>query len=123
MMSGEQIREMSRRAAVESRKAGKLPLVVEEEDLAPGVLERHLRSIPFIGDRNPKGFTPLRENRETVEHFVDSSGWGQPGELAETFTEFCASVAERGAGYAYAVVEAGQFQVHIRVYRPGKAKG
>lgn len=117
MMSPATIHAMSRRAVHESRKAGLLPLVVEEEDLAPGVLEKHLRHIPFLGDRNPRGYTPLRDDYGYVEHFVDASGFGAPGEPAETFPEFCRHVRERGAGHAYAVTEAGQFQVYIRVYK------
>lgn len=123
MMSPATIAAMSRKAVRDSRAAGKLPLVIEEEDLAPGVLEQHLRHIPFLGDRNPKGFTPLRdEDGFITEHFVDSSGFGSPGEPAETWDRFCGAVRERGANHAYSISQAGQFQVYIRVFRVGKGR-
>lgn len=122
MMSSAQIHAMSRKAVQDSRKAGKLPLIVEEEDLEPGVLENHLRRMPFLGDRNPRGFTPVRDEDGAVcEHFVDSSGFGSPGEAAETFDQFCAAVRKRGAGFAYSISQAGQFQVYVRVFRTGRA--
>lgn len=122
MMSSETIHAMSRKAAQDSRKAGKLPLVVEEEDLEPGVLEKHLRHLPFLGDRNPRGFTPLKDSDGcVVEHFVDASGWGGEGEAAETFDQFCAAVRKRGANHAYSISEAGQFQVYVRCFKVGRA--
>lgn len=118
MMSIETIRRMSRQAARQSAREGKVPLLVEAEDMAEGVLESHLRHIPFIGDRNPRGYRPLRDaDGSFTEHFCDSSGRGVPGEAAETFDEFCRHVRERGPGFAYAVTEAGQWQAYIRVYR------
>ena len=120
MMSPATIASMSRAAVRRSRAAGLLPRVVEEDDLRmtdEGLLG-HLRGIPFIGDRNPRGFHPLRdEDGQIVELFCDSSGWGSEGEPALTTRGFLEKVREFGPGHAYAISEAGQWQCYIRVYR------
>jgi len=46
--------------------------------------------------------------------FVDSSGFGGPGEPALTIEEFHSKIK---AGFGYAIVEAGQFQVYVGVFR------
>jgi hypothetical protein len=48
------------------------------------------------------------------EYFVDSSGFGSPGEPALTFDQFATKCTE---GMGYAITEAGQFQVYIAEYR------
>ena len=111
MFSPETIRAMSRKAARDSARAGVVPLLVEEEDLEPGVLERHLRGVPFIGDRVPRGY------RKVEDWFVDTSGWGSEDEPAMTQRAFLAKVRENGAGYAYALTEVGQFQGYVGVFR------
>ena len=125
MMSPATIAAMSRAAVRRSRAAGLLPRVVEEDDLrmTDEALLDHLRGIPFIGDRNPRGFHPLRdEDGQIVELFCDSSGWGSEGEPALTTRGFLEKVREFGPGHAYAISEAGQFQVYVRVYRTGPAR-
>jgi hypothetical protein len=137
MMSGSQIAAMSAAAARHSAREGILPLLVEAEDLIADVtLKRHLRGIPFIGDRRPcvfklvnastllgsdRGCVPYRPD-EPKEHYayieVDSSGFGAPGEIAMTGDEFFAAVRKIGPGYAYATVEQGQFQVVVGVFKP-----
>lgn len=47
------------------------------------------------------------------ELFVDSSGFGQPGEAALTIEQFYGRIK---AGYGYGVVDAGQFQVYVGVF-------
>ena len=125
MMSPETIASLSRAAVRRSRAAGLLPRVVEEDDLrmTDAGLLGHLRGIPFIGDRNPRGFTPLRdEDGAIVELFCDSSGWGSEDEPALTQRGFLEKVREFGPGHAYAISEAGQFQVYVRVYRTGPSR-
>lgn len=114
MMSYDTIREMSRRAAAESRRNGTRPRVVEEEDLllSDERLLAHLRPIPFVGDRAT--FRGLR--KASGDLFVDSSGWGAPDEAALTQDQFLAKVRENGPNHAYAVTEAGQFQVWVGVW-------
>ena len=65
---------------------------------------------PNIGDAVPKGW-------ELVEtYFVDSSGFGQIGEPALTVGQF---IEKLEVGFAYAIVETGQFQVHIGKFKKG----
>ncbi|HQR20094.1 MAG TPA: hypothetical protein PKV98_04465 [Burkholderiaceae bacterium] len=130
MMSPQTIRSMSRKAARDSLARGDVPLLVTERDL--GVLDEHLRHMPFLGDRCPRGWKRVpacslvedthglvpfggAEQNHYVE--VDSSGFGGEGEIALTFSQFCQWVSERGAGYGYAIVEAGQFQVVVGIFK------
>lgn len=136
MMSSEQIVALSREAARRSAREGVYPLIVTEEHLETDLaLKRRLRATPFIGNRIPRGWkrlnasallgsdrgcVPLWSDSKERYHFieVDSSGLGTPGELALTFEEFLAAVRKIGPGYGYAMIEQGQFQVVIAVYKP-----
>ncbi len=115
MMSGAQIAELSRQAARKAAREKKYPLLVEQGDIdaCQLLLERgqvpHL-GIPFIGDWRPRGYKPVGEPL-----FVDSSGFGSEREPALTQRQF---VAKLRAGYAYAVIEAGQFQVYVQEFIP-----
>jgi hypothetical protein len=128
-MSPETIRSMSRDAARRSLRNGDVPLLVRDEDR--GVLNEHLRHMPNLGDRCPRGWKRVpacsltastsglvpfygKEMHHYIE--VDSSGWGSPGELALTFGQFCQWVSEAPGELGYAIVEAGQFQVVIGVF-------
>jgi hypothetical protein len=63
-----------------------------------------LRHIPNFGDYRPKGWKLVNT------YFVDSSGMGGEDELAMTFAQFARKARE---GKGYAIIEEGQFQVHI----------
>jgi len=67
-----------------------------------------LKNIPNFGDYRPKGF------EETDILFVDSSGFGQPGESALTISQFIDKIKP---GYGYAIVDVGQFQIHIAEFK------
>ena len=56
---------------------------------------------------------------EVDRFFVDSSGWGEEGEAALTIGQFLKKVK---VGKYYAVIEEGQFQVHVGEYIERKAK-
>lgn len=118
MMSIEYIQSQSRKAARESQKAGKGPLVIEPYMLNDlDMLTEDLSRIPFLGDRTPKGWRKI----DTL--FVDSSGFGAEYEPAMTFRQFAMTVMRNGAGKAYSIAQAGQFQVYINVFQPtGGAK-
>lgn len=68
----------------------------------------NMLGIPNIGDRRSKTWELIDE------FFVDSSGFGQLSEPALTIKEFYAKVK---AGLGYAVIEEGQFQVFIGVFK------
>ena len=67
----------------------------------------HLTAIPDIGDNRPDGWK-LKE-----ELFVDSSGFGELGDSALTIGEFHSKVK---AGFGYATIDSGQFQVFVGVF-------
>lgn len=60
--------------------------------------------IPNLGALVPHGWKLLRA------FFVDASGFGRPGEPAMTVNEYHDSVVP---GRGYAIIQAGQFQVHV----------
>lgn len=110
MMSLETIRDLSREAARKAARAGKVPFTVEAEDIADlkskGASAAG-KMFPFLGSYVPKGWK--RTEREAL-FFVDSSGFGDPGEPAMTISQFYEALE---AGKGYAVIEAGQFQVYV----------
>lgn len=74
-----------------------------------------LRKIPNLGDYEPTTWWDLEERL-----FVDSSGFGLPGEPALTFDQFVRQaqeiVEERGPR-GFAIVETGQFQPYVGVFK------
>ena len=73
----------------------------------------NMRKIPLILTKEINGY----ENTNTF--FVDSSGFGQEGEMALTINQF---LKEIKVGYAYGIIEAGQFQVYISEFKLNKEK-
>lgn len=102
MMSPETISYLARKQARAAAKNGSKPLIIEAEDLPR--IATVIRHIPNIGTYRPRGYKLV----ETL--FVDKSGMGSENEPAMTFTKFCSVVRP---GYAYAIIEEGQFQVVI----------
>lgn len=134
MMSLQQINEMSRKAEERAKARNSHPRQVgtymaENHDR----LAKHMRGLPFIGRYIPDNFE-LVQRQEIAESrhvgpdrlasmacdepylFVDSSGFGSMSEPALTFPEFI-DLVKANPSYAYAIVEAGQFQVVVGVYR------
>lgn len=118
MMSPETIRSLSRDAAAKAAREHKAPFIVWPEDLnewkaklANGQYPSF--PFPFIGDYKPRGF------RKVNEYFVDSSGFGAPGEPALTVSQFLDKLR---SGYGYAITEIGQFQLYVGEYRKAKAR-
>jgi hypothetical protein len=109
MMAIETIRRMSREAAVKAARAHKVPFTVTQDDIVELLAGRTgTIQFPFLGDYVPKGW----ELTDTL--FVDSSGFGRPGEPALTQFQFYTRLKP---GYGYAITEAGQFQVYIGEFR------
>ena len=106
MMDLYTIRSMAQEATQKAAKLNLLPLGVAAEDMEK--ISDYLRYMPNLGDHVPEGYELIQE------HFVDSSGWGTQGGSAITQEEFFEKVQ---VGRYYAVVEAGQFQVHIGEYK------
>ena len=114
MMDSTTIASLNRRAARQASREHRYPTIVEQEDIdyakAALVDGRNPRlDIPFIGEWHPRGYATT-DNL----YFVDSSGFGTRGERALTQGEFLDNLRP---GFAYAIVEAGQFQVYVQEYK------
>jgi hypothetical protein len=85
------------------------------KNLTVDSMESDFRSLPFVPDRRMAD-----EYEEVKQFFVDSSGFGQPGEPALTFAQFMNAarslIESRSAPTYFAITEAGQFQVYIGAY-------
>jgi len=108
MMSLNQIRSLASKHASRAKRLGIVPLVITESNLKTIRGPKHSPKIPFIGDFVPEGFYVSDRSL-----FVDSSGMGQAGELALTQEQF---LGQLEIGKAYAIIEAGQFQVVVGVF-------
>ena len=98
MMSLSQIRDMSARQARKASRLHKKPYLFEEEDRTT------FPPFPFpnIGDYRPKGW-------ELIDNFmVDKTGFGASDEPALTTEQL---IRRLKAGYGYAIIEEGQFQI------------
>lgn len=100
MMTLEQIDNRSHEAAKRAAQTKKVPFMIYAGDLQ----SMPPFPFPFIGTYRP----PEYELIET--YFVDSSGFGAPGEPALTVDQFKARIK---VGKAYAILEVGEFQVYI----------
>ena len=100
MYSLETIRSLSREATKKAAKAKKEPYLVEKEDLD----RMPPFPFPYLGDY----VTPGWELVETF--FVDSSGFGKPGEPALTANQFKKKIQ---AGFGYGLIEVGEFQLYV----------
>ena len=105
MMSISAIKQMSDHEARRARAARLTPKVFNNaEDFRDGIT-----SIPNIGSYRPKSW-------ELVEElFVDSYGLEAPGEPALTVSQLKATGYREGMGYA--IIEAGQFQLYIGIFK------
>lgn len=113
MLSLSQIRAMARRAAARAAQEGRYPFLVEAEDIAD-YREGAGFPFPFLGTHVPHGWKKVRA------YFVDSSGFGAPGEPALTASQFIERLV---VGRGYAITEAGQFQVYVGEFVPTPANG
>ena len=107
MMDLKQIAEASRKASRKAAREHKRPYIFEEDD------RKHFPPFPFpnFGNYRPKGW-------ELVEsYFVDSSGFGAPGEAALTAYQFKLRLKP---GLGYAIIEAGEFQVYVGEFKQVK---
>lgn len=114
MMSLELIAQLADEAAERAAKENKVPYVIyslKEIDRYP--------SFPFpnLGSYVPNGW-------ELVDKwFCDSTGMGGDNEPALSVSQLVAKLKENyDKGYGYAVVEQGQFQLYIGVFKQVEAK-
>lgn len=117
MLSYTSIRQYAQDAVDEARAEGKTPQPVDQ---AIAVYENsgRFQGLPFLGDYVPEGWARC-ENIEPL--FVDASGHGDEDEPALTIPAFIKTLrkyAKARDGYAVGIVEAGEFQVSVALYRP-----
>ena len=102
MMSGESIRQLSEEAAQRAAKEKREPLMAFTDG------DEAVVKCPNLGSYCPKGW-------ELVERlFVDNYGFGDEHDSALTLQQFISKVKE---GFGYAIVEEGQFQIYIGVFK------
>jgi hypothetical protein len=97
MMDLATIRDLSEKAAKKAKREKKQPYIAKEGDNSDA-------RIPNFGDYRPKGWGLVGE------YFVDKSGFGRGDEPALSISRFLRKLK---AGYGYAVIEEGQFQVWV----------
>ena len=131
MMSLESIIAQSRQQGKEAESQELEPCQFDQfelEHLKDGN-NTYLGSIPFLGTFRPSGWEPVDLETEPVEsnhaiylgdnkgfgaYMVDSSGLGTPGEAALTIGQFVETLSLK---YGYGIVEAGQFQIKIGLFK------
>lgn len=132
----EYIQQLSSEAAHKASIEGTEPYLISDweiEDIAENDDIDHIRNMPFLGDYCPKNWQRVNipslnlpdnhgmykaDNNGYGAFMVDSSGFGETGEPALTICELLDRMLLIGTGYGYAIVETGQFQVKIGVYKP-----
>jgi len=128
MMTIYEIEHQQRQAARRSQKLGLEPFIITQEHKDAGDIMAVGKKIPNVGTRTPKGWRRIdpREwfnGRERGVYeggfLVDSSGMGGEHEPALTPQQFLELAKP---DYGYAIIEVGQFQIHIGVFEPTGGK-
>ena len=107
MLGLDQIKAISRKAAIKAARENLVPFAVEQEDTE----NMPPFPFPFLGDHTPRGWCKVEE------FFVDSSGFGTESEAALTVRQFLTKIK---IGRGYAITEAGEFQVYVGEYKQVK---
>lgn len=115
MMGLSEIKSINRQGAKRAAEARKAP-AVPTEAMRAKMREGHWATsgirVPFFGDYRPPGW------KLAYDLFVDTSGFGREGEAALTMAQLARHVAGLPPGYGVAVIEVGQFQGYLGVFRP-----
>lgn len=115
MFSTEYIRSLQDEAAQRAAQENLTPYAptLEEIEAMPPF------PFPFIGDYIADGWEPvLDEDGEPLTWFVDTSGFGANDEPALSISQLVDELrANAGKGYGYALVEQGQFQGYLGVFK------
>ena len=113
MMSLAAIQNLSREVAAKAASEGKVPFLVDKQDLSAwrAIMAQGIRPMlpfPALGDYIPEGWELVEER------FVDKTGMGDPGEPAMTVKQLLAWLQP---GLGYALREEGPFQVFVGAFR------
>lgn len=115
MMSQSYMDEIAAERAAEAEEEGLVPLRAKEILVYFEATGRF--NIPFLGTYVPTGW--IRDDN-IQPLFVDSSGFGAEDEPALTISQFVKRLetfAKSTDPYGFGILEAGQFQLYIGVYR------
>ena len=116
MMSGQQIRDLSREMTIKARQKHRIPFEFDANDIADLKAGRWTRiNIPALGDYVP----PRWQRTERDALFVDKTGMDKSGP-ALSISQFADALV---VGKGYAIIEEGPFQVYIAEYERLPQKG
>jgi len=114
----ETINELNREAGDKAREEGKQPLRLSPSSFFSLTDVAKLGGFPNLGD----SADDVDEKHERIDTlFCDSSGFGGPGEPALTRGQLEGRVEdllEEHGDLLFGVVETGQFQLHMGVWKP-----
>ena len=120
MLDYSQIKSMAQEAAERAELEGVKPTSIFDLDL-------HSRNlfplpVPFLGDYVPEGWEILPDQQgEQQSLFCDSSGFGSENEPAMSVNQLVRKLEQYAQGdnnIGFGIIEAGEFQVVIGLYRP-----
>jgi hypothetical protein len=114
MLDHSQIRAIVEEETAKARALALRPADIRQLDLSK------CPPFPFLGDYVPEGWVKFEVNGDHKTYFVDSSGLGEPGEAALTVREFLEVLKQyklSGDPFGFGIIEAGQFQVVVGVYK------
>jgi len=130
MISVETAREMSREAAVKAAELKQVPYYFWPEDETTDIAKQ-LHRLPMLGTYCPPGWERVDleaigeypshgvyggDNSDHGAYMVDSLDFGTEDERSLTIGQFVKRV-KKHLDVAYAIVEAGEFQVKIGCFR------
>lgn len=128
MMSTETIHHLSEQAARRAKAKSNRPHQINTATINDGAVAKVMRTIPFIGDWRPRGYTLVEHEAFTLPEgwtgrklnnlwcsepylFIDKYGFGNDSRVL-SFDELC-DLAAANPGLYWAIVEEGQFQVVV----------
>lgn len=118
MMDYSQISDIVRQQTRKAKKAGRKPASIRE--YTGENYRAFIRRIPFLGDYVPTGWEVATEIESL---FVDKTGLGGSDEPALNLDQFKRKLDNfklSGDNFGFGIIEEGEFQVYIQVYRPDR---
>lgn len=116
MLDYSQVREIADQQTRKARHLHKRPKTIRK--YTGQNFREFIRTIPFLGDYVAEGW----ERDEKIEPlFVDKSGYGADDEPALSLNQFkrkLDSFLASGDNFGFGIIEEGEFQIYIAVYRP-----
>jgi hypothetical protein len=115
MLSAYALQDIVNTATRKAKSAGRAPLSIKEFDSKDPYL--FIKRIPFLGTYVRTGW----EAADSIDDlFVDKTGWDNSGPALSipAFIQRLNAFALSGDNYGFGIVEEGEFQLYIRVYRP-----